>query len=327
MVRIATNPSAWTRLSAVAGGTIWLGLLAMSPGDREQPWVIRAIQFAILVVIPFTLALIAPVERAGRSYDLYRMSIWLQPVAGSLAALSFWRPSGAGAAALAVPWFACTVVVALYGGARLLRTRPGAAELCLCAGMALLPVGSGWLLLHRAGLAPGGYSPTLVLLIALHYHYAGFAAPILTGLAGQRLAALPLNRPIRHAYRAVAAGVCVGSPLVAIGTTAAPLIEVCAVLVLASSLVGLALLVLACIVPRLRPLLGRALLTVSSSAVLVSMLLAVVYAISNGIGRPLLSVGQMERVHGTANAMGFVLCGLLAWSVLPPSLPSLATEE
>lgn len=317
MARIVTNPSAWARLSAVAGGIVWLGLLAVSPTDREQAWSLRAIPFAILVAIPLTLALIPPVVRAGRLYDLYRVAVWLQPVAGLLAALSLWRPPGTGSAAFAIPWFVCTALVALYGGMRLLHTRQRAEDLCFCAGMALLPVGSGWLLLYRAGLAPGGYSPTLVLLIALHYHYAGFAAPILTGLAGQRLPELPVHHPIRRAYRAIAVGVCVGSPLVALGTIAMPLIEVGAVLVLASSLAGLALLVLMCIVPRLPPFLGRTLLTVSSSAVLVSMLLAVVYAISNGVGHPLLSIDQMVRIHGTANALGFVLCGLLAWSVLP----------
>lgn len=322
MADIIKAPAVWARLSAGGGAIIWLALLAIAlPDDATSAWIIRALALAMLVCVPLGLALIAPNARGDRASGLYRVAVWLQPVAALLGILAFWRTPGIGTAALAVPWFVCSAFIALYGGIRWLCGKRSAPETCLCVGMLLLAVGGGWLLLDRTGLAPAGYSSAFVLLIALHYHYAGFAAPLLTGLAGERLARVPVRRAVRQVFRAVAVGVCVGSPLVAIGAASTRLVEAIAVALLAASLMALALFVLGGIVPRTASRLGRALLIVSSGAVPLSMLLAVIYAVSNSVGHPLLTIAQMAGIHGAANAFGFVLCGLLAWSV-SPALPA-----
>ena len=62
-----------------------------------------------------------------------------------------------------------------------------------------------------------------------------------------------------------------------------------------------------------RPL-ARALLAISALAGLLTMALALLYALGGraGIG---LTIPQMAQLHGGANALGLALCGLLAWTL------------
>jgi hypothetical protein len=69
-------------------------------------------------------------------------------------------------------------------------------------------------------------------------------------------------------------------------------------------------------------------LAVSSASSSVAMVLACLYAYSIVAGRLILSIPQMAMFHGVTNALGFSLCGLIAWSfirpaarTLPPGLP------
>jgi hypothetical protein len=55
--------------------------------------------------------------------------------------------------------------------------------------MLYLPIGGAWLVASRLGIQPLGFGDTIVLLTAVHFHFAGFAAPVLAGLAGRTVAA------------------------------------------------------------------------------------------------------------------------------------------
>ena len=44
------------------------------------------------------------------------------------------------------------------------------------------------------------------------------------------------------------------------------------------------------------------------------MVLAAGYGLAQQFGFRWLDIEVMERVHGTANAFGFALCGLIGWS-------------
>ncbi len=69
------------------------------------------------------------------------------------------------------------------------------------------------------------------------------------------------------------------------------------------------------VVPGLRPAAAVA-LTVSSLSVLVPMLLAVQWAAGANLGTPALSIPDMARTHGVANAVGFALLGVVGWRLL-----------
>ena len=47
------------------------------------------------------------------------------------------------------------------------------------------------------------------------------------------------------------------------------------------------------------------------------MALAVLYALGQLTGQPAVTLAQMVPLHGWVNALGFALCGLLAWSLAP----------
>jgi hypothetical protein len=58
-------------------------------------------------------------------------------------------------------------------------------ELCLHAALVYWPVGCLWLVISRAGVNPLGFSDDIVLLTAVHFHYAGFAALTMLGMTGR----------------------------------------------------------------------------------------------------------------------------------------------
>jgi hypothetical protein len=61
--------------------------------------------------------------------------------------------------------------------------------------------------------------------------------------------------------------------------------------------------------------LRRAFLGFAAASVLFAMALVAVWAIGDYRRQPRMDLFQMERMHGAANAPGFVFCGLLGWTV------------
>jgi hypothetical protein len=194
-----------------------------------------------------------------------------------------------------------------------------APELCIDAGLLYLPVGAAWLVLARAGLRPLGFSDAIVLLTAVHFHYTGFALPIIAGMTGRFIAAHGAHaahgaRPSR-AFPAIAAGVILATPLIAAGITLSLVLEVLAVVWLVLSLWGLVWLTARAVLPRITARGPRLLLAAAVAALAAGMLAAGVYAVSRLAGRPLLTIPDMIALHGAVNAFGFVLGALLAWNL------------
>jgi YndJ-like protein len=304
----------WSHISAIVGGMAWLALLSVLPPDDPTIGLIaRLLLLAILVFTPLALTFAGPHNRTGLLLQLYRAVIYLQPFAAALAAYAFLLPAGAGAGLLAASWLLFSGLVALFGLARFLARRSlRADELCIDAGLLFLPVGGIWLIMARLGVDPLGFGETIVLLTAVHFHYAGFAVPILAGMAGHTL--LERSPRIRRAFWVVTAGVILGVPLVALGITFSRALEIAAALLLTTSLVMLALLIIFVVVPGVRQRAAQALLVISAATSVVTMLLAALYAAGGAIGFRI-TIPQMVVVHGLLNAFGLVLCGLLAWTI------------
>jgi hypothetical protein len=109
------------------------------------------------------------------------------------------------------------------------------------------------------------------------------------------------------------AAIILGVPLVGVGISLSPHLEVTAAMLLA----------IGCILLSVRQvqaaLLSRdativTLLGVSSLALLSGMALAMIYALGEFTGQPWLTIPTMIRTHGLANAFGFALCGLIGWN-------------
>ena len=301
---------------ALVGGAAWLLLLPFSLSDSPEVELIqRILLLGVLVIVPLGLTLIGIVSE--RSSVLLNIAGASQPFAALAIIISSFLAPGVPAGGLALPWLITTSLIGLDGLLCLghLRSAEGSpfATLSLLAAMIYLPVGAVWLIMSRLGIQPLEFGDTIVLLTAVHFHFAGFAAPLLTGLTGQHLPASSTTRPI---YMLAVVCVIAGTPLVAAGITFSPLLALVGATVISIGLVCLSLTTITSFMPLVSSLLPRVLLVVSSLSVIPAMALAGVYASSIVFHKLIVDIPQMAMTHGVMNAFGFALCGLVAWVLI-----------
>lgn len=309
-----TKSMTWLRASALLGAAFWfVEQWILPPRSPEVNLTSRLVLLAILVFTPLALSLVIDTYAGSQPLFLFLARI-LQPFAALLAAISFLFPEGKTAALLASGWLLFTGIVAFVGLERLLKRIPGYDQACVTAAMLYLPVGGAWLVASRLGFRPLGFGATIVLLTAMHFHFAGFAAPIIASEVGRRLKSG--NGTVVRIYRPIVIGIIIGTPLLAAGITLSPILEVIAAGVLAISLMGLSILNVSSIIPNVANGLSRTLLLISSVSIFAAMIFAAAYSIGSASGHPIISIPQMVESHGIANAFGFTLCGLLAFTII-----------
>jgi hypothetical protein len=253
-----------------------------------------------------------------------RRRSWLVAAAAALVALA--RPTGPGAAALALVWVVVAVAGVVSMGRPLLDGRRR-RSLLACAGL----LGAGYAVVaglafvaSRGGVAAFDIGEPIVELTAVHFTYAGVGALALAAtslrLATRREAPLARVAVVLTAAAppVVAAGFVLGHAVPQVGGA-----------------VMMTLGVWATAWTQLRqvrhPLTWdarRVALLVSGLAPWVAMVLAVGWAASNFWSVPALAIPDMARTHGTLQ-MVFVLCGLWARRSAPevttdPVRPALA---
>ena len=321
------------RFQILTGGLIWVALLfsSIETGiQRQLAWVVL---LAVLVIFPLGLSL------ANNFSSLpaipYQVALFLHPFAAGIVAISYFLPKGILAVSFAIVLLPFTFFAAWIGilrvqkqGWRAILKTP--SEICFAFAPLYLPVGAFWLLMARLGMEPLGFTEPIVSLTAIHFHFAGFAAPVLCGLVGREIlypapsnvdfrksreTSFPSPKPLSAAGKAywLITGIVISGPaLVAVGITFSPLIEAIVGAILALGYTGLALLTLG----HLRVVQGtlaRVLLGISSLSAMVTMVAAAGFALRTFDLFPFLSIPQMVVVHGWGNAIGFVLCGFMGW--------------
>lgn len=303
---------------AAGGAVFWALALLLPLADAigHVALVERIIALGPLVVVPLALS----ATSAPRPPMWARIGLFFAALCVLVSML--WWPRGQIAAALVVPWIVATMALALSAARRLLARRGvrPLAETCIDAGFIYLPVGALWLAASRLGFRPMSFSDDIVLLTAAHFHYAGLAAPVVAGLAGRVLADASVR--VRQAWSASAVLVSLGPPLVAIGITWSPLVEVVSAVLLALGMIGLSMLLAFEVSPRIGRVPARALLVVASGSLVVTMALACAYAWSQWTGVAIVSIPTMAAVHGVANSIGFALPALLALDFARGPAPS-----
>jgi hypothetical protein len=309
---VSSNARSQFLKNAILGSLAWaVGIWILEPG-----WAAAILLMAPLVHIPCGLALVLPDDESCGHFQLRQVIPVLQGLAALVLLVAFALSAGPLAAGLALPWLVVTVLIAYMGAVRLLALRAWRLEdICLDAGLIYLAVGGAWTVLSRWGLRPLGFSDIIVLATAVHFHYAGFVLPLLTGLAGNAL-------PGRTA-RCAAVGVVLGVPLVALGITLSAFEITWVECVTASFLAVTGLLVAwlqLCLAIRSASWPTRLLFGLSGVSLVVGMALAAVYAVGIFWGFGWLDIPFMLPYHGAVNALGFALLGLVAWiSQSPPS--------
>jgi hypothetical protein len=309
------EPRRISRHSAVAGTIIWIA------------WQLLFTSFApvvLFVLSPLVLVplLLAAVLDAHEHSPLLRALSWAQLPCALLLPVGLSAQPGAFALLACLPWAGWTALAAVEGlrRARGMLRRGGLrglydAELAIAAGLSFPVIGSGWLLCDRLAIEPLGFSPLIVLLTAVHFHHAGLTLPLSAGLLARAM-------PEREPWRAAAVGVVVAVPLVAIGITYSPLLELGASLLtaVAAITVGVGMLRRSTILPRV-PLLPALLSALAGACLLAAMMFASSYALGEYAGAPWPDINSMIQLHGAVNALGFGLLGAWAWHLSPPAVP------
>ncbi|MCA1576317.1 MAG: YndJ family protein [Acidobacteria bacterium] len=305
----------FARRSSAVGFVVWVLMLWTVTTDSHETEVIhRIVFFAMLVIVPLALSLIPTVDEQGRA-GLYRAVVTMQPMAAVLTIAAFFFEKGLVSASLSSAWLIVSSVVALFGLTRLVaRGVLPVQEASIDAGLLYLPVAGVWLVIYRFGIQPFDYGETIILLTVVHFHFAGFAAPIIAGMAG-RLLAGGASKP-RRSFLAMVVSIVAAMPLIAAGITFSPWLGLIGTLLLSAGLVTLALLTVRKVLPAITSLSARLLLLLAALSSCTAMVLACLYAYSIVAKILILRIPTMAVTHGLLNAFGFTACSLLAWSMI-----------
>lgn len=261
--------------------------------------------FAMFIIVPLGLC-IAARPSTGPTTALLIPLAKAAPFIAITAAISLALEQGVAAALLALPWFGYTLVLGAIGAGRVLSRRtlqtPG---LGVDAALLFIVVGGAWFVISRAGWQPLGFSAAIVQLTAVHFHYAGFALPIVAGVVGDRLGRGVL----------LPAMVILGVPVTAVGITVDGTTEWFAATFMA--IVGMVVAFRTMQLARAIDGAARVLLTISSLSLFVGMWLAIGWAWTQEFGWTYLDLQGMVRTHGMLNGFGFGLLGLIGINLLP----------
>ena len=170
---------------AAVGGLVWLALLVcVLLNNLPLSTFDLLFLLAPLVVVPLTLRLV-PTVQDGPLFGISGRVIRYALLPGAMATTaSFLLPVGRVAGPLNCLWLIGGASLALDGLIRLIRTRvQSLQEFCFAVGEGYSLIGALWLLATRLGLKPLSFHEPIVLLTAIHFHYAGLMAAVLAGLA------------------------------------------------------------------------------------------------------------------------------------------------
>ena len=284
---------------------------------------VPAVLFVLSPLVLVPLLMVAIYDEREDS-PLMRALAWSQLPCALLLPVGVSLEPGAVALGSVLPWFGWTALAAVEALRRVTRLirREGImglydGELAIAAGLGFPVIGSGWLLCDRLALAPLGFSPLIVLLTAVHFHHAGLTLPICAGL-------LTRWQP-SSTWRVAAIGVVVAVPLVAVGITASPLLELIAAWLTAATAITVAIGMV--IRARVLPTIPALLSTLAGACLFAAMVFAASYAWTEYRGVVWPDIMAMVQLHGAVNALGFGLLGAWAWHLSPPPAPTVNDTE
>ncbi len=311
----------WNRISTGFGGIAWLCILFIRLfGWMDLSDLQLILLLAVCVITPLAVPLVTLPRKNGLLRNLVGIVLFIQPFATLIGGASLLMGRGLFDAAIAMVWLLFTVLIALIG---LLLLFQKSGRRLVKASMAVafiyLPIGGIWFVLDRLGMHPLGFSETTVLLTAVHFHFITLAALMITGLTGRAIEATRQGMPW-IIYRVLAGCMLVTPLLVATGitttqVTGSHVLETNAACLFASCMILIALFHIRFIVPTTASLLARCLLLFSSTAIVITMLIAGAYAIGDATGAWTITISQMILIHGWVNALVFGVCGLLGWRI------------
>ncbi|MEZ6044717.1 MAG: YndJ family transporter [Planctomycetaceae bacterium] len=207
------------------------------------------------------------------------------------------------------PFALLTLLVAIAGGRRLVFEKWTLSLLVVSLGQLFYPIAALALILWKLDVALFGLPIGIIMLTSLHFHFAGLGLPV---LLSQLENAFPIQK-----LRVLPLLIVLTIPLVGIGIACSPLLEVCAAMLLSLQLMIVAIWQLEAGMKFLKTNKTAAiLLMISAISLLGSMPLAMVYASGEFLQIQQLQIPTMIIWHGSLNACGYCLCGLVGFNLL-----------
>lgn len=285
---------------AIAGAVFWLVLLAIVRPEVADAFLL----LGPLVIVPLGLSRLKALSSQQSDCGIFYTGRVLQFPAAIVFGVGWMVESDVARSWCVIPW---TVVTSLFAfsAVRIIsrRRKMTVSEFLQCAALLFIAVGGGWALFYRIEYCAFDFPIGIVKLTAIHFHYAGFALPV--------IAAEVLNSESPDVSLPVGLSITLGIPLVALGITFSPVIELIGALVLALGCLRLSLAIFV-VARQTDPGIAALLLRIAALSLLCSMLLAIVYAVGEYREIRWIGINFMVRSHGPLNAIGFSLCGLIA---------------
>ena len=274
-----------------------------------------------LVVVPILLAVLPPLGSAAADRWLDHARHLALPTAAPLA-IAFVLPPSLVAGLFALPWLGLTVMTALAASMTIIAgVRDGSVwrpspRHGITVALGFLAVAGANAAADRFGIQPFGFAPTIVLLTAVHFTFAGFALVVVGAIVWDR-------RPNRWLEVALGA-VVLGIPVTAIGFFGIPLASWLGALLVAGGGFGIGVGLIKT-APGPTPRRAVWLARVAGASLLVSMPLAVTYATGRWLGLAWLDIPAMAASHGVLNVVGFAVpASVASWLDVRQRRPGLA---
>ena len=274
-----------------------LAVWAVAMVTLPAPLAARILLLAPLVIVPRLLSAI-PDRRW-----IVRLAGWPAFAAAVPLLVAISLPPGPAAAAATLPWLAVTLIAAVAAIVHGIGHLPSIVRprelptLGLDVALGFLAVGGAFLAIERLG-ADIGFSPTIVLLTATHFHVAGFGLLVLASL-------LAAERPW---LRASVAGLIVGMPITAAGfVLASDAIGAVGAVVVGLSGIGVGLAFVTVGGTEAETARVRWVWRLAGTALLIGMPMGIAWSVAILAGQTFLDLDTMIRTHGVLNATAIVL--------------------
>jgi YndJ-like protein len=225
--------------------------------------------------------------------------------------LAYLQEPGIVAALFALPWLLVSLWLFDRALQKLLLSPLALVDKVQFAAYLYFPIGPLAAFSDRLGWAPLDFSPTIILLTAAHFHYAGFLLPwVLSNLLGRKVPSF---------WQCwVAWAVLLGIPAVAVGITSAqfgvdPWLETFAATLMALGGLGVAFWHAGLAFESGQALSRRFAMLGLFLCLGTGMILALLYGWRSYFPLSFLSIPWMYEVHGTMNTLGVGLFGILIY--------------
>jgi YndJ-like protein len=295
--------------SAFAGAFAWLALAVCWPcqGVPAMAGLGVVVSLGPLVLVPMGAALRRPTFHVARVAEDFAFRFAFP--AALAAALAVRTPAGPVAVALSVPWLIVSLLFAGSGTLEILRHRHMDFEWAPWAvGRWFLPAGAFSITMHEAEWN-FGFDPVTVFLCAVHFHFAGFAASLISAETVRCCSGGPLI--FRRTAKGGALLIAAAPALVAAGYCTTRRVEVAGACVLEFGVCLEACALLGLSTFAGIPAAARACYATAGTGVGATMAFAAAYSFGRWTGDERISVPWMAVWHGWFNAAGFYGLGLL----------------